>query len=245
MTTTAQNLRQILDLWPALTDTLGTPTQHSWPPVTLRGYLAALEQYDADELESRRHQAAALRALERSPEQIGERPLLISARVYETMRTVELALHECATQIAAAVQRPPISPAPRTWPTADRARRDALARADAADPRRWRHTGPRPSATWTVLWLLARTEGRPGPFRTLTAAEEQHVHRVAAEAVRRIEAVLDLADGRRELAQPCACGGTIEIRGGAGAQPVARCQSCGALWTERGIVASRDAVHAA
>ncbi|UUU37581.1 hypothetical protein [Streptomyces sp. NBC_00162] len=56
----------------------------------------------------------------------------------------------------------------------------------------------------------------------------------------RIEQVLDLADRRRQLgaANTCQCGGTIEVYGGAGATPCAHCTSCGALWTEAGVIAA-------
>ncbi|MEV0256989.1 hypothetical protein AB0H82_22360 [Streptomyces sp. NPDC050732] len=54
------------------------------------------------------------------------------------MRTIEGTFHDIADQITGSVQRPPMRPAPHTWPTADRERRNAVARADAMDPRRWR-----------------------------------------------------------------------------------------------------------
>lgn len=231
--TTSNNLRQIATSWTDLRDALGAPTQASWPPVTLRSYLNALQELDLDE-------AAALRALERDPSQIGQRPVPISLRIYDTMRTIEAALAETADQIAAEVQREPVPFAPRTWPAADQTRRNALARADLADPKRWRFRGNTPPAPYTALWLCARVERRPGPFRTLTEQQHRHIGNVARGAVQRMEAVLDLADGCKELsdAHTCACGGRIEVHGGAGATPVARCQGCGALWTEQGIVAS-------
>lgn len=231
--TTSTNLRTIALAWTDLRDALGAPTQHSWPPVTLAGYLTALHQLDADE-------AAALRALERDPSQIGTRPVPISLRVYDTMRTIEAALAECADQIAAEVQREPVPFAPKDWKPADRARRDAHARADLADPKRWRFRGNTPPAPYTALWLLARVERRPGPFRTLSEAHERHIGNVAREAAARIEAVLDLADQERELTSEhtCACGGTIKVYGGGGATPCANCQACGALWTEQGVIAA-------
>lgn len=248
MTTTATHLRTIATTWTDLADALGAPTQHAWPPVTLRGYLNALQQLDAEEIQARAEAAAALRMLERDPAQLGERPILISARIYETMRTVEAALIECADQIAPAITRAPMKPptarraavattrAERVaW--ADHARRVEQAKADAADPRRWRYSGRR-TAPYTALWLLARVERMPGPFYALSEAHRRHIANVAATGAERIEQALDLADGRRELskAHTCACGGTIEVYGGAGATPVARCQGCGALWTEQGII---------
>ncbi|MFF9199987.1 hypothetical protein ACF09L_32750 [Streptomyces sp. NPDC014779] len=249
--TTAEQLQQIARLWPDLTEALAAPTQHSWPPVELRGYLAAMEQLDADEQEARRHRAAALRTLERNPDQLGARPVPISLAVHDTMRAVEAALVDTADRLARAVQRPPMQPpAParaavaRTrgerlaW--ADRARRAEQARQDADDPRRWRSTGSSRTAVRAALWLSGRADGSPGPFRPLTAVEQRQLGVVAAGALGRVEAALDLADGHRTLASthPCACGGTIEVYGGAGAQPVARCKGCGALWHEGGVVAA-------
>ncbi|MFC9700895.1 hypothetical protein ACFTWD_09410 [Streptomyces sp. NPDC056943] len=241
--TPAQQLQQIARLWPDLTDALSAPTHHSWPPVELRGYLNAMEHMD-------RVEAAALRALERSPEQLGARPVPISLRVHDTMRAVEAALLDTADRIARSVQRPPQQPpapahsaAARTrgerlvWQ--DRARRIEAARRDACDPRRWQPQHGR-TAIRAALWLSGRADGRSGPFRMLSATENQHLARVAAGALGRVESALDLADQRRELTaeHPCQCGGTIEMYGGAGARPVARCKGCGAIWSEAGVVAA-------
>ncbi|MEU0658558.1 hypothetical protein [Streptomyces lavendulocolor] len=166
------------------------------------------------------------------------------------MRTIEAALVETADQIAPTITIAPMKPpAPRraapartraervAW--ADHARRIALARADAADLRRWRYSGQR-TAPYAALWLLARVERRSGPFRPLTEEHRRHIERVAAEAVARIESTLDLADRTRELTaeHPCACGGTIRVYGGAGATPCAQCLDCAALWTEQGVIAA-------
>lgn len=239
-TTTATQLQTVARLWPDLTDALGTPTTVAGFGLGLRGYLATIEQHDAEQVEFDRWQAAAMRALERSPQQLGARPIPISLRVHDTMRTVEAALHETADQIAAASQREPMRPAPANWPTGDRIRRNQLAAADARDPQRWQLTGTRPGAVRAALWLSARAEGRRWPGRPLDDAQQQHIARVATEALRRVETTLDLAEQRRELAaeHPCQCGGTIEVYGGAGAHPVARCKGCGAIWSERGVVAA-------
>lgn len=230
---TATTLRRIATLWPDLEDALGTPNTSSWPPAGLRPYLAALEQHDATE-------AAALRALERNPEQLGTRPAPISLRVHDTMRTVHAALLETCDQIAAVSQRPLVQPAPPNWPTKDRIRRNRIAAADSRDPQRWAFTGDR-SAVRAALWLSARAEGRRWPGRILEEEQLRHMARVAAEALRRMEAALDLADGRRELTSshpsPC-CGATIEVYGGAGARPCARCTACGVIWHEGGVVAA-------
>jgi hypothetical protein len=211
MTTTATQLQTIATLWPALDDALGTPATVAAFGLGLRGYLAALEQHDIAE-------ATALRALERNPEQLGDRPVPISIRVHDTMRAVEAALHETATQIAASNQYG----------------------VNTSHPHRWRFTGRPRDAAWTALWLSARADGVFWPGRALTEAQHRHLGHVAAEALRRVETALDLATGTRELGpdHTCQCGGRIIIRGGAGDQPTANCRQCGALWTERGVVAA-------
>ncbi|MCX5229703.1 hypothetical protein [Streptomyces sp. NBC_00233] len=248
--TTTQQLQQIARLWPDLHDALGDRTQHAWPPPQLRDYIAGLDRRDAEQAEYDRWQASALRALERSPEQLGVRPVPISLRVHDTMRTVEAALLDTADRLARAVQRPPQQPpAPARAAAAptraerlvwkDRARRIEAARRDACDPRRWQPQHDR-TAIRAALWLSGRAAGAGGPFRPLSEAEEQHLARVAAGALARIESTLDLAENRRELTaeHPCPCGGTIEVYGGAGARPVARCKGCGALWSEGGVIAA-------
>ncbi|MFC7929149.1 hypothetical protein [Streptomyces cinereoruber] len=213
-TTTAHQLQQIARHWPDLTDALGTPATVAGFGLGLRGYLVTLNHLDHFDAE----EAAALRALERSPDQLGARPVPISLRVLDTMRTVETVLHETADQIAAANQHD----------------------VRTSHPHRWQYTGHRPGAIHTALWLSARATGAFWPGRPLTEQQHRHLATVAAGALHRIEAVLDLADLRRELtaAHPCPCGGTIEVYGGAGATPVARCKGCGAIWSERGILAA-------
>ncbi|MEU8760675.1 hypothetical protein [Streptomyces sp. NPDC048659] len=245
--TTAQQLQQIARLWPELQDALAAPTQHSWPPVELRGYLQAMERLDIDDPAAYN---TARRALERSPEQLGTRPVPLNLRVHDTMRAVEAVLLDTADQLARAIQRAPMQPpAPARAAYArtrgerlaweDRARRIRAARADACDPRRWQPQQGR-TAVRAALWLSGRSAGRSGPFRPLSADQHRHLDRVAAGALARVEGVLDLADGKRELAatHPCACGGTITVHGGAGTQPVAQCGACGALWHEGGVVAA-------
>ena len=209
--TTATTLRTIARTWPDLHAALGDRPIHGAFGLGLRGYLAALEQYDATE-------AAALRALERNPDQLGTRPVPIDLRIHDTMRAIEAALHETATQIAATNQLG----------------------AHTSHPHRWNFTGQPRGAVWTAVWLCARVEGVFWPGRPLTEEQHRHVAHVATGALDRIEQALDLADGRRELssAHQCPCGGTIEVYGGAGAAPVARCQRCGALWSEAGVVAA-------
>ncbi|MFJ3834472.1 hypothetical protein ACIPY6_03025 [Streptomyces sp. NPDC090054] len=234
--TAAQHLRTIVTLWPNLTDALETPSAGAGFGLGLRGYLQALDAHEAAE-------QAALRTLdraaERSPEQIGASAAPLSLRIADTMRTVEVALHHLGTDIAATNQRPVITPAPRDWTADDRARRNRIAREDATDRARWQFT-PHHTATYSALWLCARAQGARWPGTPLTTAQHARVRSVAEGALQRIERALDLAYVRRELAvdRPCQCGGRIEVYGGAGTDPVAQCEGCGAFWTERGVVAA-------
>ncbi|MCM2394407.1 hypothetical protein, partial [Streptomyces albipurpureus] len=161
-----------------------------------------------------------------------------------TMRLVTAALAECADQIAPTVTRPPIPmPAPRraavartraerkVW--ADHARRVDVAQADAADVRRWRYTGAPVTGPYAALWLCARVEHRPGPFRPLGETQLRHIAIVASGALQRIERALDTCDRTAQLARPCPCGGQLTVYGGAGQAPAANCDQCGHTWTAR------------
>ncbi|MFG3349531.1 hypothetical protein ACGF1Z_31295 [Streptomyces sp. NPDC048018] len=245
--TTPQQFEQIARLWPDLRNALAAPTQHSWPPVELRGYLQAMERLDIDDPTAYN---AARRELERDPAQLGVRPIPISLAVHDTMRAVEAALLDTADRIARSVQRTPIQPpAPARASYAqsrgerlaweDRARRIRAARADACDPRRWQPQQGR-TAIRAALWLSGRAAGLSGPFRPLSDVEQQHVAKVAAGALARVERALDLADAQRQLSADyaCQCGGQFEIYGGNGARPCARCKGCGVLVHEGGVVAA-------
>ncbi|MDX3034174.1 hypothetical protein [Streptomyces scabiei] len=239
MATTAEHLRTIALSWTDLADALGGGSAPVWPPAgRMSDYQRHLAEADADLAEAARHLAAYRRQfLDRDPNQIGETRPPISIPIFDVMRAVEAGLIHCADQVAAAVQRSPMPFAPRTWPTADRARRDQLARADSVDPRRWRYGG-RHTAPHTALWLLARVQGRPGPFRPLPDREHRLIANVAEEAARRIEDALDVGERKATLARPCPdCGGRLQLHGGAGAPPVARCTSCGHVWGGQPAVA--------
>jgi hypothetical protein len=251
MTTTATHLRTIALHWTDLHEAAGQPTQIGAFGLGLRGYLARLDQADAEQLEYERHQAAHLRSLERDPIQLGDRPVPVRLHILDTMRAVEAALVACADDIAHAAQRAPIAgPIARRTAThpyltqreadiaaADRARRARLAHADLVDPRRWRYTGRR-SAPYAALWLLARIERAPGPCRRLTDDEVRRIGAVAAGAAERVERALDIAAQRRTLAQRCACGGEIDVHGGEGRPPLAHCTGCGRVWTAAGPLAA-------
>jgi hypothetical protein len=237
--TTAAHLRTIALRWTDLADALASTGTTTWPPAgRMTDYLTALDHADEQLAEAAAWQAAYNRQyLDRNPHQVGATRPPLRITILDTMRTVELALTATADQVAAAVQRSPMPGAPRTWPLADRARRDKLAAADAADPRRWRYGG-RHTAPHTALWLLARVEARPGPFRPLPEREHRLIANVAREAAQRIERALDIADRTATLTRPCPdCGGRIEMHGGAGAPPVARCTACGRVWAEQGAAA--------
>ncbi|WP_371612896.1 hypothetical protein [Streptomyces clavifer] len=248
-TSPAADLRMLITTWPDLNDALGAPPMIAGFGRGLTAYMAALEETDLDA-------AAELRALERDPAQIGIRPIPMRLAVYATMRAIEGALTGCAAAVAEHVQRAPIPmPAPRRAAYAttraerlvwdDHARRVQAAQDDAADPRRWRHTGPPPSAQYAALWLLGRVTGAPGPFRPLETAQQQHITAVAAEARHRVERILDTGAEEAELSRPCPrmihkvfpCGGTITVYGGAGASPLANCDTCGGIWSELGAAA--------
>ncbi|MFG2976270.1 hypothetical protein ACGFYY_25220 [Streptomyces sp. NPDC048331] len=231
---TNTTLRTLITLWPDLHTALGDRPIHGAYGLGLRAYLAAIDHHDPAE-------AAALRAEERDPSQLGNRPVPLNLAIYDTMRAIEAALAHCAEVTAAAVQIEPVPLPGPDWPAADQARRTAVSRADLADRRRWRFGRSTPPATFTALWLLARVERRPGPFRVLTDVQARYVRAVATEALARAQAALDTDSNRMtELGEqhPCACGGRIEVYGGAGATPCARCTGCGALWTEAGVIAA-------
>jgi hypothetical protein len=232
---TARHLRLCATRWSDLTDALATTGVTSWPPAgRVSDYLSALDQADAELAEAAAWQAQYARQyLDRDPQQIGATRPPLRIVVLDTMRSVEQLLVNCADAVAAEAERPPMPMAPAEWPDADRARRDALARADAADPRRWRWGGRR-TAVYAALWLVTRTEGHPGPFAPLTPPWQRYIAGVAATCAGRIEQALDITARTAAVAHPCpGCGGQIEMRGGAGTSPVARCTRCGTVWTGR------------
>lgn len=229
--TTAGNLFTVIRHWPDLKEALGAKSAPTWPPAgRMADFVRDVEQRD-EQLDAEHQRAAELRALERDPAQIGERPIPIRLTVHETMRTVHQSLLDCADHIAASVQRPVMGLLPEGYPVADRQRRELLALKDRKDPRRWKWEGARPDAPYTAMWLLARVLGNPGPFRPLSVLQADHIAGVAKVAARRVEAALDVGEGTAQLAKPCPrCGGRLTVHGGAGATPVARCGSCGRVW---------------
>lgn len=230
---TARHLRLCATRWPDLRDALATTGTTSWPPAgRMSDYLSNLDQADEELAERARWQAWYTRQyLDRDPSQIGATRPPLRITILDTMRAVEQLLVECADNVAAEVERPPMSPAPAEWPAADRARRNQMAAADAADTRRWRWGGRR-TAVHAALWLCTRIEGHPGPFQPLTPPWSRHIAGIAATCAGRIEQALDIVTRTATVARGCPrCEGQIEMQGGAGTTPVARCTNCGAIWT--------------
>lgn len=234
-TPAARHLTLVIRYWPDLAEALGSRSAPTWPPAgRMADYLRDLDQRDAGEQAAEHQRAADLRLLERDPAQLGERPVPIRLTVLDVMSLVQTDLIECADQIAASVQRPVMSPLSDGYPAADRRRRELLVMQDRRDPRRWSWTGGRPNAPRAALWLLGRVQGAPGPFRTLTALHLDQITAVARTSADRVQRVLDVGEAVAELAEPCPnCGGRLNLHGGAGAPPVARCCGCGRVWTHQ------------
>lgn len=226
MNPAAIHLRAIVTLWPLLDEALSTSAPSSWPPAgRMSDYLKQLDELDMPQRGARDGSGT------------GEAPAPLRIHVLDTQRLVHAALLGCADAIAEHVQRQPMAmPAPRraavahtrdervAW--ADHARRVQAAQDDAADRRRWRWTGARPSAPYAALWLLARVLDRPGPFTPLAEAQRRHVANVASGAIERIDHALQLARITRPLGETCACGGRLAIDGGDGEPPTVRCTGC-------------------
>ncbi|WP_435173268.1 hypothetical protein [Actinacidiphila sp. bgisy145] len=222
MADAAAHLATVIRLWPDLADALVARQQATWPPT-----MGVARLLDADE----REHAAAHRYLDRDPAQLGEVPAPIRLDLLDTMREVEQHLVHTADIVAAEVQRPAMSRAPRHWLAADRARRDQLAAADAADPRRWRYPGAR-TAPLAAAWLTARLAGAPGPFLRLNSRHRAAIETTARRAADRIETSLEMARRTTAVRWPCPhCRGQLTVSGGDGQPPAVRCEDCG--WTRR------------
>lgn len=212
------HLDLIINRWHDLAQALTATTRPaSWPPA---GRLVThLRQTEDPET-----QRAA-----RDGSGAGEHPAPLNLDVLDTMQAVQATLVDLADQVAALIQRPAISHAPRDWPPADRARRDQLADADAADPRRWRYTGTR-TAPYAAAWLAARLDTIPGPFAPLPGTEAGRIGRTAQTAAEQV--LRALAEQRRgqTLNRPCHCGGRLDVYGGDGTAPAVNCRDCGRTW---------------
>lgn len=231
--TTAAHLRTIIDRWGDLHDALATPTYTSWPPSGLTNYFAGL---DALAREEARQLRADQRAAERSPDQIGESVAAIDIPTFDTMRAVEAALVHLADVTASAVQRGPAPEIRAAGPLDEAGVKLHMATlVDARDRRRWSLTAPTyRRAPYAAAWLLARVEDAPGPFRTLTGVQRDHIASVARTAARRVEQALGMAQLRGTVDRPCPkCRGRLSLSGGDGTAPAVKCVGCGATWSDR------------
>lgn len=220
MTTTATHLRTIALTWPRLRDALDTRTSDTWPPAgRMADHLTDLDMLDVPQRGARDGSGA------------GESPAPLRVHILDTMQRTETALLAVADQTAERVQRRLITvDTGRGW--TDRVHREValLAARDAADPQRWPLRGDGRGPVRAALWLCARVEGLPGPCRPLTPQQHDRIASVAAAEAARIERALQLT--RHTVAVTglrCACTGIVELHGGDGQPPVARCSSCG--WT--------------
>lgn len=232
--TTTAHLRAIINRWADLHDALDTHPGAPWPPAgRMADYLAALDAADREQLRAARH---AQRAAERSPDQLGETTAPLNIDTLDTMRDVEADLVHLADVIASSVQRGPAPEIRAAGPLDEKGIELHMATlVDARDRRRWSLTAPTyRRAPYAAAWLLARIEDAPGPFRTLTAPQRDHIASVAAGAARRIEQALGEALLRAAVPEPCPkCRGRLVVEGGDGTPPAVRCRDCGAAWTDR------------
>jgi hypothetical protein len=234
----ALHLIRIATLWPCLDDALDTRGAAAWPPAgRMSDYLASIDRHDAEE-------AAALRALERDPAQLGETRAPLSIRILDTARLVEGTLVHLADTLAPQITEAASTHAPADWPArgwtpADARRRDTTAAFEQGDPARWRYVGLR-TTEYAAGWLHARVMGDDGPFRPLDAAQLHHVEQVAAGCAERIEQALDLLGREHAAALPCPrCAGRITVTAGGGRDPQAQCAgACGRVWTLADAVAA-------
>ncbi|MGW0869924.1 hypothetical protein ACWD3Z_05460 [Streptomyces sp. NPDC002740] len=224
--TTATHLETVINHWTDLQQALGTQQAETWPPVM--GIARLHEHLKADD------ERKELRALERSPDQIGASTAPLRIAILDTMRDLDHQLVDTADQTASAVQRPAVTRPPVTNSTDTVGiQLAALALADTADARRWSYTDPRRrTAPFAAAWLLARIEDAPGPFRLLTGTQRDEVTRAAGRAARAIDRALEMARKTQALERPCPhCRGVLRIEGGDGRAPTVRCRGCGRKWT--------------
>ncbi|SDL33467.1 hypothetical protein [Streptomyces indicus] len=223
----ADDLRVVLDHWQHMRDLIDTAR-----PRTGAEYLRALDAHDAAEAALDRAAAAP----EREHLVLAEQPAPLRLHVVDACRAVEVTLCSLADEIAAEVQRSPITP-PRRAVAGDAAALDLelLAMRDAADERRWRYNlSEQRTAPRAAEWLLARLHDEAGPFLPLDEAQRARIGRIAREAARRIERTVGIEQRRAYPMddRPCPwCGATLTMhRGGSDADAVT-CENgydCGA-----------------
>ncbi|MCI3240264.1 hypothetical protein [Streptomyces spinosisporus] len=225
--TTADNLQTVINHWPDLQASLATSQADTWPPVMgiarLHDHLKATE--DAKEL----------RALERSPTQIGASAAPLRIAILDTMTAIDQRLVDSADIIASHVQRDPANGSVRVAGPGDDvalALRTLILK-DEADARRWSYTDPRRrTAPFAAAWLLARIENAPGPFAKLTGVHQDAIATAARWAADQIAQALEMARKTQVLERPCPhCRGQLRIEGGDGQVPAVKCKGCGRTWT--------------
>ncbi|MFF9312176.1 hypothetical protein ACF1BS_14820 [Streptomyces sp. NPDC014748] len=228
MTTTSTHLQTVINHWTDLQQALATTQADTWPPVM--GIARLAEHLRADEA------ATELRALERSPDQIGTTAAPLRIAILDVMTAVDRQLVDIADAIASATQRLPVTRVPIrvAGPGDDIALQlRTLILRDEADERRWSFTDPRRrTGPYAAAWLLARHDGAPGPFRKLTGVQLDEIAAAARHAAGQIEQALEMARRTQILDRPCPrCRGALLIKGGDGQDPAVRCRGCGRTWT--------------
>ncbi|MEU6222263.1 hypothetical protein [Streptomyces sp. NPDC047042] len=225
--TTANHLHHVINHWTDLQQALGTNRADTWPPVM--GIARLHEHLRADD------DARELRALERSPDQIGATAAPLRIAILDTMTAIDRRLVDGADVIADHVQRPAASSKPRcAGPGDDIALAlRTLVLKDEVDARRWSFTDPRRrTAPFAAAWLLARHDGAPGPFTKLTPLHLDAIATAARWAAAQIDQALEMTRRTQVLERPCPhCRGVLRIEGGDGQDPAVRCRGCGRTWT--------------
>jgi hypothetical protein len=183
---------------------------------------------------------------DRDAVQLGERPVPLRLHVVDACRAVEAVLCAVADEIAADVQLAPLAPMPPVKhggyatrreaqvAAADRARRDRLAAADAANPSRWSYVMGDRSAVHAARWLLARLDEETVHCKPITGAHRIRIADVAREAAHRIERTIGGVGGGGDRysvvmdGRPCPyCGGDLTLYRGGGLDDEVVCDGLG------------------
>ncbi|MFC8432222.1 hypothetical protein [Streptomyces sp. NPDC057253] len=231
--TTADHLHHVINHWIDLQTALATNQADTWPPVMgiarLHDHLKATDE------------ATELRALERSPDQVGASVAPLRVEILDTMATIDHRLVDTADGIAGAVQRLPVTQVPIrvAGPGDDIALQlRTLILKDEADDRRWSFTDPRRrTAPFAAAWLLARHDGAPGPCAKLTGVRQDQIASAARWAAGQVDQALEMARRTQVLERSCPhCRGVLRIEGGDGQDPKVKCRGCGRTWTSHAAV---------
>ncbi|MET9729648.1 hypothetical protein ABZZ79_02975 [Streptomyces sp. NPDC006458] len=234
---TADHLHTVINHWADLQTALATNQADTWPPVMgiarLHDHLKATDY------------AVELRALERSPDQIGATAAPLRIAVLDVMTAVDRQLVDVADSIASAIQRMPTTRVPIrvAGPGDDVALQlRTLILRDEADDRRWSFTDPRRrTGPYAAAWLLARHDGAPGPFAKLTPVQHDQIAAAAQWAAGQIAQALEMTRRTQALERPCPhCRGQLHIEGGDGRDPAVWCGGCGRTWMGGSVVALRE-----